>query len=550
MVLTYDEPVTVPGSNVVALNEIVIEAAPPSTTVTIDAGSAVARSGTGLNILTVTLSDTDEAELNSITPVSPDITILSTFTDDGQTAGSGIADQTSGSTFTLDSTAPALNGAALLDDATVNVRFDADDVDTATIIAADFLVDGNVPTSVTFINDDANNADNDSVDLNFSADTFDTDETPFVDIVGAISDVTANEAAAGTLSATAVDEAPAVVVRAALIDSNDGGGQSVYRIYFSEFIDGTSQAAGDYSFSGASGGTAQTVSDPGGTLFFVDVVVNETESATESGVLITMSNSGGATFQDAAGNDVDNFTNQAVTAIPVVVEVIRTSTTNIDVIFSEDIDGLADTSIDQWTLSAGTVTAVSDPAGIDNFVSLTISGLTGTDETPNVAYVLANGALEDLETTNTPNAVPDDESGVALDDVAPVMISAIKLTDGLIEVTWSETVSGQDNDDANWTLDEGTVTAVSDPGGMDTMELTVTGVTSDNLPAITYTIPVTGNLFDIFDQGTEFVDALTQTLPGDPIFVSATTVSTTQIAITTSEIVSNNSADFNDFTLG
>jgi hypothetical protein len=169
----------------------------------------------------------------------------------------------------------------------------------------------------------------------------------------------------------------------------------------------------------------------------------------------------------------------------------RTGTNTIVLTFSENIDTTT-VAGQGYTLSIGTVTANTDPAGCSNIMTLTTSGIIGTSATPTVFYRTTTGTTVDVNA----NEVVDGTSAVASDNVSPVFTAA-RTSPTTWNVIFSENVDAAANENSAWTISGGhIVTAVTDPNNTNTLTITAaasTGTTGGQ--TITY-LDTSGTVHD------------------------------------------------------
>ena len=192
---------------------------------------------------------------------------------------------------------------------------------------------------------------------------------------------------------------------------------------------------------------------------------------------------------DSSGNiyvaDTDNHRIQ-VFGTSVVISptftAIRTGLDTIVLTFSENVD-VTTTNGAGYTLSTGTVTANTDPAGTSNIITLTTSGITGTSATPTVTYGASAGTTVGL----TANEVVNGANTMASDAVPPTF-TAIRTSPITWIITFSENVDASANENSAWTISGGhVVTAVSDPANTKTLTITTAASTDTTIgQTITY----------------------------------------------------------------
>ena len=263
---------------------------------------------------------------------------------------------------------------------------------------------------------------------------------------------------------------------------------------------------------------------------------------------ITSANGGGAGtgYDIASGYGLGHVTPAQDTTPPTLDSAATVTTTTIDVTFSEDLDG-ATVAGDDFTVLGHTVSSATESS--PGVVTITLSTM-GTGETPLVTLVgFVFDVAGNAQTTG---------SATATDGIAPTItsITSDAITAGILKVgntitftatpastelggsvtgsynaqvlTWSTANLGV-TFTATYTVTEGE----ADQG----TALQISGVTMDDAAGNTSAAQAGTDVVKLIDANS-------------PVFASATTVSTTQIAITVDTSVTDNTAAFGDFALG
>ena len=271
----------------------------------------------------------------------------------------------------------------------------------------------------------------------------------------------------------------------------------VYRVTFSENVNGVSASSFSLTATGTATGTIASVSTATGTT--IDVTVN---SVTGDGTLRLDLKSTGTGITDDAGNapTVGFTTGQTYTidkTAPTVVSINRqtpsTATTNsatlvYRVTFSENVNGVSATSFSLTSTgtAAGTIASVSSATGTT--IDVTVNTVTG------------DGTLRlDLKTTGT--GITDDAGNAptvgftagqtyTIDKTAPTVVSINRQTPSsattnsstlVYRVTFSENVNGVSASSFSLTATgtaAGTIASVSSSTGT-TIDVTVNTVTGN-----------------------------------------------------------------------
>lgn len=271
--------------------------------------------------------------------------------------------------------------------------------------------------------------------------------------IGAITDLAGNSANGANL---AVAQTPGVVnITATSGDGDYKIGETVtVQVEFNPAV----IVAGTPTLTLETGSTDRTIdfvsssAGGGGTFLFFDYVVQAGDENTDleyvsvnSLVLPDIIND---TIKDqygnnadltlptiAGGNSLSDNKDINVDGVKPTFTAQRTAENTVTVTFDENVDATVADELTAWTVAGATVTAVSDPAD-SNSLTITTSGLVGTDATPSVSYIAANGTVADM----VGNAL-EDASKTAADLVAPALSSAKFTADNQITVIFSEIVT-------------------------------------------------------------------------------------------------------------
>ena len=248
------------------------------------------------------------------------------------------------------------------------------------------------------------------------------------------------------------------------------------------------------------------------------------------------------------------------TVPPEIIAAAVTSLTEITLTYSEDID-VTTTDGTGFALSdGGTVTANTDPAGMDNTITLTVSGITASDA-PVITYTAPPGTVTDTASNQAANQTFTGTTPLP-DDTPPTITAAAVTSLTEILLTYSENIDVTTTDGQGFILSVGQVTANTNPAGTgNTITLTVSGITASDAPAITYTAPP-GTVVDsalnpaanqTFTDTTPLPDDTTplpdDTVPPTLTVSSIATAGTSAIDIVLSEDVTINGAAPGDFAL-
>ncbi|WP_429531392.1 Ig-like domain-containing protein [Pseudomonas frederiksbergensis] len=268
------------------------------------------------------------------------------------------------------------------------------------------------------------------------------------------------------------------------------GDTSLVTITFSEAVSGFTNA--DLTLAN---GTMTAVSSADGGITWTGTFTPST-SITDTTNVITLDNTG---VQDLAGNAGTGTTNSANytvdTARPTATIVVADTnlsageTSLVTVTFSEAVSGFTNADL---SIANGTLTAVSSADGGITWTA-TFTPTASVGDTTNV-ITLANTGVADLQgnagsgTTNSNNYIVDTVRPTATIVLAD---TALKIGDtSLVTITFSQAVTGFTN--ADLTIANGTLTAVSSSDGGITWTATFTPTTSINDATNIITLDNTG----------------------------------------------------------
>lgn len=172
----------------------------------------------------------------------------------------------------------------------------------------------------------------------------------------------------------------------------------------------------------------------------------------DGALTVTVTGTDGATFATST-----DFTTASLETVRPTFTAKRTTATSIELTFSENVSA-SDTATAAWTLSDGTVTAATQPSGV-NLLILTVSGISTITATPTVTYVAASGSVVD----GYGNEVGDGSNAVAADFVAPTLAAVTPVPSPTRNITPSYTFSSDKAGTITYAGDcsSGTVAAVA-----------------------------------------------------------------------------------------
>ncbi len=181
------------------------------------------------------------------------------------------------------------------------------------------------------------------------------------------------------------------------------------------------------------------------------------------------------------------------------------SASSITLTYNENID-VATTDGQGFTLSTGTISANSDPGGLTDIITLTVSGIT-TSDTPDVTYSASPGSVTDASS----NSAEDQTIGTT-DNAPPTVVSIGTASTTTIDLTLSEEITLNATAPGDFVLSTTisttpTVDTIAASG--DTVTLTLDGtLDGDDDISLAYT-KSTGSIDDIISPS--FVDSFSVT---------------------------------------
>ena len=275
---------------------------------------------------------------------------------------------------------------------------------------------------------------------------------------------------------TTVDATAPTISSITTKDTDANGRVDTATIVFSEAIDDLTFAPNDFSIGDSTGTSISTGTADDNTF---DVVVAGGVAGTGAkDVTYTKSAGAGA---DMVGNllaDVNAAAfNEIDAAKPIMLSAETITTTRIDTIWSENINGVTvNDSGTEFTVAGFAVSAADDNS--DNIVELTVATMP-TGATPDVTFTNIS-TFRDLNGNEavTPTTV------TAADGIAPTF-TVETITTTTIQVTFSENVDGGTTASA-WTVGGIDAVSATDPAGGTTLTLTVATMGTGDTPVVAY----------------------------------------------------------------
>ncbi|WP_429547836.1 Ig-like domain-containing protein [Pseudomonas frederiksbergensis] len=268
------------------------------------------------------------------------------------------------------------------------------------------------------------------------------------------------------------------------------GETSLVTITFSEAVSGFSNA--DLTIAN---GTLSAVSSSDGGVTWT-ATFTPTNAITDTTNLITLDNSGVQNASGNAGSGTTDSNNYAIDTVRPTATIVVTDTalrigetSLVTITFSEAVVGFTNADL---TIANGTLTAVSSSDGGITWTA-TFTPSASINDTTNL-ITLDNTGIADL--AGNAGSGTTDSNNYAIDTVRPtatIVLADTTLTAGetsLVTITFSEAVSGFTN--ADLTIANGTLTAVSSSDGGITWTATFTPTVGVNDPSNVITLANTG----------------------------------------------------------
>jgi len=233
-------------------------------------------------------------------------------------------------------------------------------------------------------------------------------DTTYSDCEIYVTDAAGNTSSALAVSSFEIDTIVATVLSIKTYDTNFDGKVETAEITFDDEVDDSTFVASDFSIGGvpADGFSTGTANDDVVTIT-VSAGVDGTEEKTVAYVA--------GTATDLAGNSIGSFSQTSTDlAQPVMLSAETTSTTTIDTVWSEDLDGTTvNPTGTEFTVTGFAVSNADETsAGV---VTLTVATMP-TDATPDVKFTNID-SFQDLNS----NEAYSPKTVTASDGVAPVL---------------------------------------------------------------------------------------------------------------------------------
>ncbi|PVZ54348.1 glycosyl hydrolase [Pseudomonas sp. B1(2018)] len=268
------------------------------------------------------------------------------------------------------------------------------------------------------------------------------------------------------------------------------GETSLVTITFSEAVSGFTNA--DLTIAN---GTLTAVSSSDGGITWT-ATFTPTASITDTTNLITLDNTGVADLAGNAGSGTTDSNNYAIDTVRPTATIVVTDTalrigetSLVTITFSEAVSGFTNADL---TIANGTLTAVSSSDGGITWTA-TFTPSASINDTTNL-ITLDNTGIADL--AGNAGSGTTDSNNYAIDTVRPtatIVLADTTLAAGetsLVTITFSEAVSGFTN--ADLTIANGTLTAVSSSDGGITWTATFTPTVGVSDPSNVITLNNTG----------------------------------------------------------
>ena len=331
---------------------------------------------------------------------------------------------------------------------------------------------------------------------------------------------------------------------------------TVVTLTLSEDVSDASATPGDFSLSGvASSPTVSSISVSGKTV----TLTLSSAIVTSDSPLLSYSRSSGF-VQDASFNSLADFSSMTVDTSaditpPSISEAVATSLNSITVRFSENVNADA-TDGSHWSLgrtdaSSLTVSANTNPAGISDSMTLTLSGDL-PDTRPDLTLIYIKPTTGGI--TDGTNQL-EGATVIVVDGIAPTVTSARTASGTAVTLTLSEDVSDASATPGDFSLSSvassPTVSSISVSGKTVTLTLSSAIVTSDS-PLLSYS-RTSGFVQDassntLADFSSMTVDTSADITP--PSISEAVATSLNSITVRFSENVDADATDGSHWSLG
>ncbi len=429
-------PPTITAAAVTSLTEILLTYSENIDVTTTDGeGFALSDGGTvSANSDPASTDDTITLTVSGITTASDAPNVIYTESDGSvtDTASNPAEDQTFTDTTPLPDTIPPTITAAAVTSLTEILLTYSENIDVTTTDGEGFaLSDGG---TVSANSDPASTDDTITLTVSGITTASDAPNVIYTESDGSVTDTASNPAEDQTFTDTTPlpDTIPPTITAAAVTSLTE------ILLTYSENIDVTTTDGEGFALS--DGGTVSANSDPASTDDTITLTVSGITTASDAPNVIYTESDGSVT--DTASNPAEDQTFTDTTPLPdtippTITAAAVTSLTEILLTYSENID-VTTTDGEGFALSdGGTVSANSDPASTDDTITLTVSGITDTSDTPAITYTDSLGTVAD--TASNPAA---NQTFTGTTDNAPPTVSSIATAGtSTIDIVLSEDVT-------------------------------------------------------------------------------------------------------------
>ncbi len=271
--------------------------------------------------------------------------------------------------------------------------------------------------------------------------TSDTPDVTYTKSSGTVTGASSNPAEDQTIGTT--DNAPPTVL------SIGTASPTTINLILSEEITVNSAAPGDFVLSGdiTANPTINAIASND------DIVTLSLSDTLDSDDVISLAYSKSTGSIDDTASQPNSLASFAAAAVanniappPRITAASVDSASTITITYSEDVDVTA-TNGAGFALSVGTVSANSDPGGLTDIITLTVSGIS-TSDTPDVTYTAAQGTVADVQS----NPAEDQTFTGTVDNAPPTVVSIGTASPTTINLILSEEITDNSAEPGDFVL--------------------------------------------------------------------------------------------------
>ena len=250
-------------------------------------------------------------------------------------------------------------------------------------------------------------------------------DATYSDCTIVVTDAAGNSNTAFSVSSFEIDTVTAVVVSSKTYDTNSDGKIDKAEITFDDELDDSTFLASNFTIGGVVADGFSTGATPDDAVIIITVSAGVAGTEAKA-VAYTQGNA-----TDLAGNVIASYSQTSTDlAGPILLSAKTKTTTTIDTIWSEDLDGgvggTVNPSGNEFVVTGYSVSAADETsAGV---VTLTVATMP-TDAAPFITFTSAN--FED----KNGNDAPSPQSTTATDGVAPILTAVSIISDNALDTT-------------------------------------------------------------------------------------------------------------------